>query len=55
MTGIDKNQRKAKTSKKKCKNRNQSLEKRIDNYVKYDMSILSPVVDFMAGLFQFDQ
>ena len=30
-TGIDKNKQKAKTSKKKCKNRKQSLEKRIDN------------------------
>lgn len=53
-TGIDKNQRKAKTSKKKYKNRKQSLEKRIDN-VKYHMSILPLVVDFMDGLFQFEQ
>lgn len=53
-TGIDKNQRKAKTSKKKYKNRKQSLEKRIDD-VKYHKSILSLVVDFMDGLFQFEQ
>lgn len=53
-TGIDKNQRKAKTSKKKYKNRKQSLEKRIDD-VKYHKSILSLVVDFMDELFPFEQ